>query len=99
MDPLLRFATLLLILTLASESVVLAQQTNQYPQDALQCYTTSALNSQKDGVIICPADRQGYCIKEVVNATSRADCGTVKGSIYYGRDVWDRKVRAILANQ
>jgi hypothetical protein len=62
-----------------------------YPQQALQCYASSALNSQKDGVIICPPDRSNYCCKELVNATSRNDCGTVPG-IYFGRDVWDRKV-------
>ncbi|KAL3779843.1 hypothetical protein HJC23_005769 [Cyclotella cryptica] len=80
---------LLAIFTFAIADNVLS--TKQYPQQALQCYASSALKSQKDGIIICPADRSNYCIKEVINATSRADCGTVPG-IYYGRDVWDIKL-------
>ena len=62
-----------------------------YPQESLQCYSTSALQSQKDGEIICPIGST-VCVKEVANASSRGDCGTVKDSKYYGRDVWDRKL-------
>jgi len=49
------------------------------------------LESQKDGVIICPAGSNQVCIKEVINATSRADCGNIEGP-YYNRDTWDRKL-------
>ncbi|KAL9191396.1 hypothetical protein ACHAXT_001102 [Thalassiosira profunda] len=59
-------------------------------EEILQCYASSALESQPDGKIICPVGTS-FCIKEVVNATSRSDCGTVEGT-YYGRDVWDRKL-------
>ena len=37
--------------------------TKPYPQQALQCYASSAIIYQKDGMIICPADRSNYCIK------------------------------------
>ena len=82
----MKFVTLLAVLTTA----VGANKT-AYPQEALQCYASSALKSQKDGAIICPMDRNNFCIKEVINATNRADCGTVPGT-YYGRDVWDVKL-------
>ena len=88
---------LCLILSQLLISITYVTANDSYPQEALQCYASSALKSQKDGVIICPADRQNYCIKEVVNATSRGDCGTVPG-IYYGRDVWDRKVSKCLSS-
>ena len=70
-----------------------AAQANEhrYPQEALQCFASSAIQSQKDGAIICPIGTE-FCIKEVINATSRADCGTIEGSKYLGRDVWDRKL-------
>jgi len=42
-------------------------------------------------VIICPAGSNQVCIKEVINATSRADCGNIEGP-YYNRDTWDRKL-------
>lgn len=87
----------LLLSSLAFISPTYVKANDSYPQTALQCYASSALQSQKDGIIICPADRQNYCIKEVINATSRGDCGTVEG-IYYGRDVWDRKVSLYLSS-
>ncbi len=63
----------------------------RYPQEALQCFASSAIESQKDGKIICPRDRNRFCIKEVINASSRSDCGTVPGT-HFGRDVWDKRL-------
>ena len=74
--------------------LVMANDDQRYPQEALQCYASSALQSQKEGEIICPQGSQ-VCIKEVVNATSRADCGTIKGT-HFGRDVWDIKLAQCL---
>ena len=85
------FALLLLAMNIIASNA--SPNNTRYPQDALQCYTSSALSSQKDGAIICPQDRQAFCIKEVINS-SRRECGSVEG-IYYGRDVWDRKVSAV----
>ena len=77
------------VLCLAS-LFAMANDERRYPQEALQCYASSALQSQKEGKIICPQGSQ-VRTKEVVNATSRADCGTVKGT-HFGRDVWDVKL-------
>lgn len=77
-----------MMLSLANMSA--AADEERYPQEALQCYSSAALQSQKDGKIICPPGTE-VCIKEVVNATSRADCGSIEG-IHYGRDVWDIKL-------
>jgi hypothetical protein len=68
---------------------VAAGNEKRYPQEALQCFA-SAVQSQKDGMIICPQG-SNFCVKEVTNAT-RADCGAVKGTTYFGRDVWDVKL-------
>lgn len=62
----------------------------KYPQDALQCYSSSALKTQTDGELICPLDAR-VCVKEEINAT-RKDCGNVEGSLFYRRDIWDRKL-------
>ncbi len=51
----------------------------------IQCFATSA---QANGKIICPLGST-YCIKEVTNATRRADCGLVGK---HSTDVWDRKL-------
>eukprot|EP01082_Thalassiosira_pseudonana_P010982 g9936.t1 g9936 contig4:911082-911582(+) len=82
--------TLLVLLFLSAALAGDAAQHN-YPQTALQCYASSAINSQKDGSIICPQDRNNVCIKEVINS-SRADCGNAEGTPYFGRDVWDIKL-------
>lgn len=84
MKPVLLLAAVLILHADANSS-------ERYPQEALQCYSTSALQSQKDGAIICPIGTS-VCIKEVVNATTRKDCGTVEGSPYYKRDTWDRSL-------
>jgi len=76
------------LLCLANIFAVANEQ--NYPQEALQCYASSALQSQKEGKIICPVGSQ-VCIKQVINTTSRADCGTIEGT-HFGRDVWDRKL-------
>jgi hypothetical protein len=77
---------LLLIAVIVS---VAAGNEKRYPQEALQCLA-SAVQSQKDGMIICPQG-SNFCVKEVINAT-RADCGAVKGTTHFGRDVWDVKL-------
>ena len=69
---------------------VAAVNEKRYPQAALQCFASSALQSQKDGIIICPMG-SNFCVKEVINAT-RADCGAVEGKTQFGRDVWDVKL-------
>ena len=53
----------------------------------IRCYANSALESQRNGKIICPRSAQ-YCVKETTNATRRSECGVGKHST----DVWDRKV-------
>lgn len=77
--------TLLVLITVCLLLISIVQS------ESRQCYATSALESQKDGVIICPAGSNQVCIKEVINATSRADCGNIEGP-YYNRDTWDRKL-------
>ena len=77
---------LLLIAVIVS---VAAGNEKRYPQEALQCLA-SAVQSQQDGMIICPQG-SNFCVKEVINAT-RADCGAVKGTTHFGRDVWDVKL-------
>ena len=79
--------TLLILITICLLLISIVQS----QEESLQYYATSALQSQKDGVIICPIGSNNVCIKEVVNATSRADCGSIEGP-YFGRDVWDRKL-------
>ena len=79
--------TLLILITICLLLISIVQS----QEESLQCYATSALQSQKDSVIICPIGSNNVCIKEVVNATSRADCGSIEGP-YFGRDVWDRKL-------
>ena len=78
-----------LLLLIAVIVSVAAVNEKRYPQEALQCFV-SALQSQKDGMIVCPQGRI-FCVKEVINAT-RADCGAVKGTTHFGRDVWDVKL-------
>ena len=82
----LAMQTLLILITICLLSISIVQS-----EESLQCFATSALESQKDGVIICPEGSNNVCIKEVINTTSRADCGSVTGP-YFGRDVWDRKL-------
>lgn len=53
----------------------------------IQCFSTSALVAQTNGKIVCPQGST-YCIKEVVNATRRSDCGIGMHS----SDVWDAKL-------
>ena len=78
--------TLLIFITVCLLLISIVQS-----EESLQCYATSALESQKEGVIICPEGSNNVCIKEVINATSRSDCGSIEGP-YFGRDVWDRKL-------
>jgi hypothetical protein len=61
-----------------------ARATERYPQEALKCHSSTSA----DGEIICPIDRNNYCIKEE-STTSRGDCGTVYP---YRFDVWDRRL-------
>lgn len=77
------------ILPIAAIVSVAAGNEQRYPQEALQCFASSALQSQKDGMIVCPRGSD-VCVKDVINAT-RADCGK-KGTTYFGRDVWDVKL-------
>ena len=79
--------TLLFLITICILLISIVQS----QEESLQCYATSALESQKDGVIICPEGANNVCIKEVINATSRAECGSIEGP-YYNRDVWDQKL-------
>lgn len=60
------------------------EERNRYPHDALRCYATLSPNDQ----IICPEGRHRFCVKEVVNASGRKDCGNTQE---YPNDVWDRK--------
>ena len=74
-----------LLLLLAATSLPGARATEQqYPQEALKCYSSSAT----DGETICPVDRNNFCIKEE-STTSRGECGTVDP---YRFDVWDRRL-------
>ena len=75
-----------LLLIAAAILIIISAEERRYPQDALQCFASSALQSQKDGQIICPLGSQ-VCIKETINAT-RAQCGKTNG-LHLGRDVWD----------
>ena len=72
------------ILIEVSESSM--NETRRYPQDALQCYATLAAPPKHK--IICPEDRNNYCIKEFTTSSSRRECGT---SPEYPDDVWDRR--------
>ena len=63
---------LLIILILAS-LILLSTTAEQYPQEALQCYASSALEVQKDGIIICPRG-SSVCIKEVVSHSCLCRC-------------------------
>ena len=76
----------LLLITAAAILIIISAEERRYPQDALQCFASSALQSQKDGQIICPLG-SNVCIKEIINAT-RAQCGKTNG-LRLGRDVWD----------
>lgn len=94
---LLVIAPLLVVVSSTTEATIPAASSyvsasdRLYPQEALQCFASSAIESQKNGKIICPRDRNRFCIKEVINATSRADCGTIPGT-HFGRDVWDKRL-------
>ncbi len=69
-------------LTLLSTNVFMASSSDpRYPQDALQCYSTSSVNKK----IICPEDRNHFCLKEVISS-SRRECGE---SQEYPLDYWD----------
>lgn len=74
-----------LLIAAAIISIISAAE-RRYPQDALECFASSALQSQKDGQIMCPLGGN-VCIKEIINAT-RAQCRKTNG-LYLGRDVWD----------
>ena len=76
----------LLFFAAAISISIISAAERRYPQDALECFASSALQSQKDGQIICPLS-SNVCIKEIINAT-RAQCGKTNG-LYLGRDVWD----------
>ena len=108
------------VLCLATTNSRVLATGGRYPQEALECYASSAVQSQKEGNIVCPPGNSismppwpprtrrvrrqelapalrrapapgagaAVCAKEVVNATSRADCGAVVGP-HFGRDVWD----------
>jgi hypothetical protein len=76
----------LLFFAAAISISIISAAERRYPQDALECFASSALQSQKDGQIICPLG-SNVCIKEIINAT-RAQCGKTNG-LYLGRDVWD----------
>lgn len=78
------------VLCLASRGSYVMAGEDRYPQEALECYASSAVQSQKEGKLICPPGTT-VCVKEVINATSRADCGAVEGP-HFGRDVWDIKL-------
>jgi hypothetical protein len=78
------------ILLIAVIVSVAGGNVKRYPQEALQCFASSALQSQKDGIIICPQG-SNVCVKEFINAT-RANCGALKGTTHFGRDVWDAKL-------
>ena len=49
----------------------------------LKCYSTLSPNEY----IICPEDRNNFCVKEVVSS-SRKECGMTNE---YPNDIWDRK--------
>ena len=64
----------------------LLEEKKRYPQEALQCYATLAAPPKHK--IICPEDRNNYCIKEVTSSTSRRECGSTSE---YPDDVWDHR--------
>ncbi len=68
---------------LLSKSTKGEESETLYPQDALQCYSTSSANK----IILCPEDRNNFCIKEVVDS-KRRQCGE---SDDYPMDTWDIK--------
>ncbi len=78
---------LILFMLLALSTTAAAADGSSSGDEFLQCYANSALESQKNGKIVCHAGSQ-YCIKEVVNATRRSDCGLG----IHSNDVWDRKL-------
>ena len=96
----------LLIILISASLILLSTTANaeQYPQEALQCYASSALEVQKDGIIICPRG-SSLCIKEVVSPTCLCRCffvynhslvlfqiNTTSRAACVDRDVWDRKL-------
>ena len=56
---------LLVILIIANNLFALANESNGYPQSAFQCFASSAIESQKDGKIICPPGSNNFCIKRL----------------------------------
>eukprot|EP00984_Skeletonema_dohrnii_P004226 scaffold1493_cov104-Skeletonema_dohrnii-CCMP3373.AAC.2 len=80
-------AMLIILVLVIALALTSATDGSGSANEFLQCYANSALESQKDGKIICPLG-SNYCIKETTSATRRADCGLGKHST----DVWDRKL-------
>ena len=83
----LNIIVLLFVTALALSTATGATDGGSSGDEFLQCYANSALESKNNGKIICHAG-SNFCIKEVVNATRRSDCGLGKHS----NDVWDRKL-------
>ncbi len=78
---------LVICIVLALSTVAAGTDGSGSGDEFLQCYANSALKAQKNGKIVCH-DGSHYCIKEVINATRRSECGLGKHS----NDVWDRKL-------
>ena len=53
------------VLFLTSPDLRVAAEEGRYPQDALECYASSALQSQKEGRIICPPGKSHLSPKSV----------------------------------
>ena len=71
------------VVSLLSQSAGATESDARYPQDALQCYSSSSANK----MIICPKDRNSFCVKEVIDS-SRRECGESED---YPLDYWDIK--------
>ena len=59
------------VLFLTSPDLRVAAEEGRYPQDALECYASSALQSQKEGRIICPPGKSHRSPKSVPVALPR----------------------------
>lgn len=60
-----------------------SSRSSSYPKNALECYASASPR----GHIICPKDRNDFCVKEVVSS-QRSFCGK---SIDHPFDQWDIK--------
>lgn len=60
-----------------------SSRSSSYPKNALECYASASPR----GHIICPRDRNDFCVKEVVSS-QRSLCGK---SIDHPFDQWDIK--------